>query len=223
MRVLSWNLFHGRAEPPAGRDLFEEFASTIAGWEWDVALLQEVPPWWPVPLAQRARASTRMCLTSRNTLLPLRRALAVRWPDLIKSGGGGSNAILVRDQPIVDHRKQLLTRLPETRYVHGVRLADGIWVANLHASKQEPRERTVRDIQRAHAALATWAGHTRPVLLGGDFNLGAPEQFTPGLVQLAGGGVDYILGRGFERVGAQALERGGLSDHRPIRVELRRR
>src|SRR5947209_8170304 len=26
VRVLTWNLFHGRAVPPAGRELFEEFA-----------------------------------------------------------------------------------------------------------------------------------------------------------------------------------------------------
>ena len=50
MRVLTWNLLHGRAVPPAGRDLFDEFADALAGWEWDVALLQEVPPWWPAEL-----------------------------------------------------------------------------------------------------------------------------------------------------------------------------
>ena len=56
MRVLTWNLFHGRAVPPAGRDLRGEFAAALAGWDWDVALLQEVPPWWP-PRARRAPAT----------------------------------------------------------------------------------------------------------------------------------------------------------------------
>ena len=51
MRVLSWNLYHGRAVPPAGRDLQAEFTAALAGWAWDVALLQECPPWWPAPLA----------------------------------------------------------------------------------------------------------------------------------------------------------------------------
>ncbi len=50
MRVLTWNLMHGRAVPPAGRELFDEFALALAGWEWEVALLQEVPPWWPARL-----------------------------------------------------------------------------------------------------------------------------------------------------------------------------
>ena len=52
IRLLTWNLYHGRAEPSARRPLAAEFAATLAGWEWDVALLQEVPPWWPQPLAR---------------------------------------------------------------------------------------------------------------------------------------------------------------------------
>src|ERR687896_730461 len=56
MRVLTWNLFHGRALPPAGRDLQPQFAAALAGWDWDVALLQEVPPWWPPALARACDA-----------------------------------------------------------------------------------------------------------------------------------------------------------------------
>src|ERR1700749_3857557 len=96
MRVLTWNLLHGRSVPPAGRELFDEFARALAGWEWDVALLQEVPPWWPAGLGERLRADSRSVLTSRNALLAVRRAVAVRWPDVIKSNGGGANALLVR-------------------------------------------------------------------------------------------------------------------------------
>lgn len=221
MRVLCWNLFHGRAVPPAGRDLFDDFGRTIAGWDWDVALLQEVPPWWPVPLAHRSHASARMSLTSRNRLLPLRRALAVRRPDLMKSAGGGSNAILVRHQAILEHRAQVLTSRPERRVVHAVSLVDGTWIANLHASKKEPRERTEADVRSADDALARWSALESRALLGGDFNLAAPETLTPELHRLAGGGVDYVLGRGFERVAARVLDAGPLSDHPPFVVEVR--
>ena len=73
MLVLSWNLFHGRAVPAAGRPLLAEFARALAGWSWDVALLQEVPPWWPPRLGAASRASARMALTSRNVpMLPRR-------------------------------------------------------------------------------------------------------------------------------------------------------
>src|ERR1700704_6445664 len=108
MEVLTWNLFHGRAVPPAGRDLMPEFASALAGWDWDVALLQEVPPWWPAELARACGAQARSALTSRNALGALRRTLARRWPDVLKSGGGGANAILVRGMTIIDHREVTL-------------------------------------------------------------------------------------------------------------------
>ena len=38
----------------AGASCSHEFAAALAGWEWDVALLQEVPPWWPPALARAA-------------------------------------------------------------------------------------------------------------------------------------------------------------------------
>src|SRR6478735_5326605 len=50
MRALSWNVYHGRSPNPAGRSLLGDFADALAGWEWDVALLQEVPPSWPAVL-----------------------------------------------------------------------------------------------------------------------------------------------------------------------------
>src|SRR5215831_12714671 len=109
LRVLTWNLMHGRAQPPARRDLRQEFTAALAGWDWDVALLQEVPPWWPPALAADLGAEHRMVLTSRNGLLSVRRAIATRWPDLIRSNGGGANAILALRDRIVAHRTLRLT------------------------------------------------------------------------------------------------------------------
>src|SRR5918998_886282 len=105
MRLLPWNLYHGRSVPPSGRDLLPEFSAALAGWEWDVALLQEVPPWWPPALGAACEASARTALTSRNLGLPVRRWIARRWPDLIKSNGGGANAILVRAAAIGEHHR----------------------------------------------------------------------------------------------------------------------
>src|SRR5947208_2826130 len=51
LSLLTWNLFHGRAVPPAGRELLREFTAALDSCEWDAALLQEVPPWWPEALA----------------------------------------------------------------------------------------------------------------------------------------------------------------------------
>src|SRR5215470_4607245 len=114
VRVLTWNLFHGRSVPESRRSLRSEFTMAIAGWEWDVALLQEVPPWWPGPLAAACGAEERHVLTSRNFGRAVRRAIATRAPDLIKSNGGGCNAILAR-APILEHRTHRLTWRPERR------------------------------------------------------------------------------------------------------------
>lgn len=218
MRILTWNLFHGRADPPAGRDLLAEFGAAIAGWDWDVALLQEVPPWWPGPLAAAAGASARMALTSRNLLLPARRWVAVRWPDVIKSNGGGCNAILVRGARITEHRRATLRCRPERRVVHGVRLGDGTWVANVHAQVR-PHTETRKDLARAGAEVDRWAG-AAPAILGGDCNVTDPE--VAGFAHLGGRGVDHVLGRGVIAEGRRVVpDRGALSDHAPVLVTVR--
>ena len=218
MLVLSWNLFHGRADPVAGRPLLAEFARAIAGWDWDVALLQEVPPWWPPLLARAGRAQQRTRLTSRIEGLALRRAIASRNPDLLGANGGGANAILVRGE-IVTHRSVRLTWRPERRWAHGVELADGTWMANLHVTT-EPKGRTDADIAVAVAAAGRWAGRA-PLLLGGDFNRTRPA--VPGFAHLGGLHVDHLFARGLAADGAlEVLDAAPLSDHRPIRIALRR-
>src|SRR5205823_3907158 len=94
------------------------------------------PPWWPPALAAACGAQYRCVLTSRNWLLPARRALASRAPDLLKANGGGANAILAR-APVLEHRARRLTWWPERRWVHAARLEAG-WVVNLHASTHRP-------------------------------------------------------------------------------------
>src|SRR3954451_24974663 len=104
IRVLTWNLFHGRSKPETPHSLLPDFAALLASWEWDVALLQEVLPWWPVALGRATGASARMALTSRNVLPALQRHLAEPRPDVFKSWAGGCNAILVRGRAIREHR-----------------------------------------------------------------------------------------------------------------------
>ncbi len=58
--MLTWNLFHGRCVPAAGHPLKREFAAALAGWDWDVALLQEVPSWWPEARCASQREATQL-------------------------------------------------------------------------------------------------------------------------------------------------------------------
>jgi endonuclease/exonuclease/phosphatase family metal-dependent hydrolase len=213
VRILTWNLFHGRAVPPAGCDLRDEFATALAGWEWDVALLQEVPPWWPEPLARACGAQASSVLTSRNALLPLRRALAERRPDLMKSNGGGANAILVRPPLAIEGERRVPLRWwPERRMAHGVRLADGTWIVNLHAQVHSER-RARSDLARA---LAAWTD-AASLILGGDLNVRDPR--VP-LTSLGAHGVDHVLARRWTPAApARPLDRATLSDHAPLLTE----
>jgi endonuclease/exonuclease/phosphatase family metal-dependent hydrolase len=217
MLVLTWNLFHGRSVPDAPREQLAEFAARLAGWEWDVALLQEVPPWWPPELGRASGASARTALTSRNWVLPLSRWAARRRPDVIKSWGGGANAILVRGEVVTDHRLHTLRAWPERRVMHGVRLERGWWVCNLHATAHA-EARAQADVALAARTALGWSAGA-PVVLGGDLNTRHP--LAPGFEAVAGHSVDHILVRSLRAVGpGRTLDRGSLSDHLPLYAEV---
>jgi endonuclease/exonuclease/phosphatase family metal-dependent hydrolase len=197
VRVLSWNLYHGRDFPPdralltwrsrllraternathaqVNRSLLEEFAQVLDGLEWDVALLQEAPPRWFAELGRRTRSNGLRVLTSRNLCPPLQRRLADFNPDLVASSDGGSNQILVRAPgAILEHRRLTLAWRPEQRRMHWARIALGggsrVCVANLHASAGLPEQASAEVVRAAKAALE-WSG-ADPLVFGGDLNL----------------------------------------------------
>ena len=217
MLVLSWNLFHGRSVPDTPRSLLADFAEQLVAWEWDVALLQEVPPWWPAVLGRACRASARTALTSRNWLLPVSRRAAERRPDVIKSWGGGANAILVRGERVLEHRVRTLRSWPERRVVHGVRLERGWWVCNLHAQAHS-EARAQADIALAATTATGWSAGA-PVVLGGDLNTRDPV--APGFEVVARHSVDHVLVRLLRAGGpGGTLQRGQLSDHAPVVADV---
>jgi endonuclease/exonuclease/phosphatase family metal-dependent hydrolase len=220
LSVLTWNLFHGRSVPGSGRDLVDEFTTALTGWEWDLALLQEVPPWWPPAIGSALHCEHRVALTSRNGLAGVRRTAARRLPDLMRAGGGGCNAILSRRDRIIGDRSALLCRRPERRVAHGVALACGLWVTNLHATAGDGAAAT-HDVNEAARVSDEWAReHRMPALLGGDLNLRSPA--VDGLRIAGSSGVDHVLvGAGLQVAGtARVLERGTLSDHAPLLVAV---
>ena len=197
LAALSWNLFHGRDFPPetglrtwrsrllrktergaahaqVNRDLYPQFASILTAADWDVALLQEVPPRWAERLAHDCGAEPHLALTSRNLPVPSLQHLVARLnPDLIASWDGGSNLTLVRTSAsagpaIVERREHVLARKPERRVMAFSRLPIGLCVANLHASA--PHKMSEKELPRAAATALEWAGG-EPLLLGGDFNI----------------------------------------------------
>lgn len=218
LRILTWNLFHGRSVPDQPRALAHEFAATLSGWDWDVALLQECPPWWPEPLGRACGAHAYRALTSRNQFPPLLKTVASRRPDLIKSWAGGCNSILVRGEPATAHARLRLRLRPERRVMHAVRLPGGIWAGNVHA--QAHRVEWARaDLNRSAAALMRWSSG-EPALLGGDLN--TREPVVPGFTSAGGDVLDHVFVRGLDVVEpGHRVRRGTLSDHVPVSVTVR--
>ena len=225
MLLLSWNLFHGRCLPPTHGALAAQFAAKLAEWPWDVALLQEVPPWWPAELAAALAVEQRTALTSRNSLPALRRAVARRDAELLKSNGGGCNAVLSRLN-IVEHDTMRLASWPERRVAQLVRLYDGACVVNLHASTR--RARAEQELARLWQRALRFADGA-PLILGGDLNLREPVAPGADIAHVAAENVDHIFTRGFATAGeAQVLARSvalgarrvELSDHAPLSVDV---
>ncbi|NLT05068.1 MAG: hypothetical protein GXY03_02040 [Solirubrobacterales bacterium] len=197
MRLLTWNLFHGRDCPPnpalrsvrsrvtgcaerdathvqVNRSLRAEFAAALAGWEWDVALAQEASPRWLGPLERATAAAGVRDLTSRNSLGALRGWLADRNPDALGSWEGGSNMVLVRPPArIVATAAHTLAERPERRrlLLARVELAGGrrLTVACVHLSVPST-QRGAAEALRAAELAGDWAGGD-PLVLGGDLNL----------------------------------------------------
>ena len=180
-----------------------------------MALLQEAPPRWLGPLSRSCGASGVTALTSRNTLAPLRAAVAELSPDLIASNEGGSNQVLLRPPwRAAEVSRHVLTRLPERRVLLLVRAARPggaeLWVGCLHASRG-PRD-AARDVARA-AEIATDRAGSRPLLLGGDFNVRPEEdpglygslQGRHGLRPCVTASIDQVIARGADAVDPPAI------------------
>lgn len=233
VRTVTWNLYHGRDFPPnralltwrsrllriterdtthvqVNRPLRSEFASVLDAQDWDVALLQEAPPTWLPALRERCGADGVRALTSRNSLGGLRAAAARLNPDLIASGEGGSNAVLVRAPGVVEATQEVeLARRPERRVLllARLRLASGrpLAVACMHLSVDSTGQGAAEVAHAADRAVA-FAGDT-PLVFGGDLNLRPrrqPEAFAlladrHGLAPPTGPeAIDHLLARGMD-------------------------
>jgi hypothetical protein len=233
LTAIAWNLFHGRDFPPdpqlrswrsrllrldernqthvqVNRDLTAEFATLLAASAWEVALLQECPPRFVVPLAKACGAEAHRALTSRNELGAVRALLARQNPDLMASGEGGCNLTLVRVPGrlggIAERRELAIHEgAPERRSMAFTRTASGLCLANLHATNDQPAL-AGEDVLKAARAATEWAGGA-PLIFGGDLNLRPaedPEVFARlgedfGLVGTTGPkAIDHLLTREVE-------------------------
>ncbi len=229
IRVMCWNLFHGRDAPPdpalftlrskllriterdathvqVNRDLRADFSQLIANAGWDLALLQECPPSWGRRLATACAAEGHRVLTARNLIPPVQGFLHKLNPDLSGSWEGGSNLTLVRGARIAERRELVVQRRPELRKMAFSRLDSGLCVANLHASNDDP-PRATPEVRRAAETAVEWAENA-PLIIAGDFNLQPLDtEIFDELDQRFGlrapttpRAIDHVLARGLEIV-----------------------
>ena len=259
IRALTWNVFHGRDFPPdprlftrrsrlfriternethaqVNRSLRREFAELLAAAEWDVALLQELPPRWTGRLATACGADAHGELTSRNSLAPLRRLAAILNPDLVGSNEGGSNLTLVRPGAagaIAERRALVLCPgpVPERRVMAFTRTERGLCVANLHASTGPPnRARAEDELRLAASRSLEWAAGA-PLIMGGDLNVRPRESEIYAELSdrfglsdpTAPDSLDHLLVHGFEVLEPPApwpAERREVADGDGLRIRL---
>ena len=139
----------------------------------------------------RRGATARSALTSRNSLLPLRRAIAARNPDLITPTAAAPTRSSCAAGAIAEHRERELTRRPERRVMHGVALRDGGWVVE-PARLDAPAASSAAPTCCLAAATALELGRRRRRSCSAATSTRRSPAM-PGLTHVAGHHVDHVF------------------------------
>lgn len=216
MLVRTWNLFHGNTQPPQRRAFLREMVQLVAADEPDVVCLQEVPV-WALRLLEHWSGMQRVSAVARRPRIPFG-----RWPTELHHGlfrsalTGEADAILAAQRfRLSDRRTTVVSGGGLRRIVHGVRLDDGIFVANAHITGDRTQ------LERVSAFV-----EDEPrVIVAGDFNL--PGEGLPGFSAPLPANIDQILVRGLPAGTPEVwpedrrrLGRSLLSDHAPIELHV---
>jgi endonuclease/exonuclease/phosphatase family metal-dependent hydrolase len=254
--VRTWNVFHGNASPPERHGFLEQMIRLAAEDRPDVLCLQELPVW----SLQRLGAWSGMRVFGSIASRPLLRSATVgRVTTAVNQGlfrsalTGQANAILLQPElravgeesivlnPLAFRRRisreLLLSRrmrakwAKERRVCQAVR-AEGLTVANLHATGLPGWKVADAELLRAAVFADSVAEPGDVLVLAGDFNVIRERSTT--LPQLVEWGfskpiswIDQVLVRGARsdpahrwpderrRVGGRLL-----SDHAPVEVTI---
>ena len=217
MRLLArtWNLFHGNAVPPERRAFLREMVELVTADDPDLVCLQEIPV-WAVARLDEWSGMQAVAATARPPR-PLGRWVTELHHGVLRSAfTGEADAILVKHALALGERREaVVSRSGLRRIVHGVRVGDGLLVANFHIGADDEQLRRVVEFV---------AGEER-VVLAGDANL--PSAGAPGFSAPLPGSIDQVLVRGLPATAPVAWpeERrriGGrlLSDHAPVELHV---
>ena len=216
MLVRTWNLFHGNSHPAQRRAFLHQMVQLVTRDAPDVVCLQEVPV-WAVRMLEHWSGMQRVSAIARRPRIPFS-----RWPTELNHGllrsalTGEAGAILVAKRyRVSDERHAVVSTDGLRRIVHGVRLEDGVYVANAHTSRDPEQLMRVNE----------FVVDEPRVIVAGDFNL--PGEGLPGFSRPLPGSIDQILVRGLPCDVAFAwpedrrrLHGVLLSDHAPVELHV---
>ena len=217
MLVRTWNLFHGNTKPPQRRAFLREMVQLVTADEPDVVCLQEIPL-WAMSLLEHWSSMHRVSAVARRPRIPFG-----RWPTELHHGlfrsaftGEGDAILAAKRYRLSDARHEVVSDAGAfRRIVHGVRLDDGIFVANAHTSGDHAQLRRVFEFVEDEPR----------VIVAGDFNL--PGEGLPGFSTPLPGSIDQILVRGLPAQSPQRwpedrrrYRRHLLSDHAPVELTV---
>jgi endonuclease/exonuclease/phosphatase family metal-dependent hydrolase len=216
MLVRTWNLFHGNTHPPQRRAFLREMVRLVTEDDPDVVCLQEIPV-WALRLLEHWSGMQRVSCVARRPRIPLG-----RWPTELHHGlfrsaftGEGAAILASRRYRLSDRRHAVVSGEGLRRIVHGVRLDDGIYVANAHITADHAQLERVFEFVEDEPR----------VVLAGDFNLAG--EGLPGFSTPLPGSIDQILVRGLPARSPQLWsedrrrwQRHLLSDHAPIELHV---
>jgi endonuclease/exonuclease/phosphatase family metal-dependent hydrolase len=223
--VRSWNVFHGRTDPPGRRAYLEQAIELATRDDPDVLCLQELPQW----SLERLEEWTGMGVSSARTRHRLgslgRRPTEIHHGRFRSSLTGQANAVLVaRRHAVADHRTLVLNgrlfaarearRLDlgvrvvlawtnERRVAQALRIttASGspFVLLHLHLTHLRDRRLAEAELRRAVRFGEELAGDD-PLVVAGDLNLTAAS---PAMAELTAAGfspagplIDHVLVRG---------------------------
>jgi endonuclease/exonuclease/phosphatase family metal-dependent hydrolase len=214
--VRTWNLFHGNTHPPQRRAFLREMVELVTEDGPDVVCLQEIPL-WAMPMLERWSGMQHVGAVARRPRIPFG-----RWPTELHHGllrsalTGEGDAILVAARyALSGERHAVVSDAGLRRIVHGVRLDDGVYVANAHITGDHGQLERVFD----------FVVDDPSVIVAGDFNL--PGEGLPGFSPPLPDSIDQVLARGLpaghpvrwpderRRVGGRLL-----SDHAPVELHV---
>jgi endonuclease/exonuclease/phosphatase family metal-dependent hydrolase len=226
--VRSWNIFHGRTDPPGRRAYLEQAIELAIGDDPDVLCLQELPQWSLEKLAEW----TGMRVSSARTRYRLgslgRRPTDIHHGRFRSSLTGQANAVLVaRRHDVADHRSLVLNgRLFAARearrlglgvrvvlaWTHERRVAQALRITtasggsvvllHLHLTHLRDRRLAEAELRRAVHFVEEHVAEGEPLVVAGDLNL---TPASPAMAELTAAGfspagplIDHVLVRGAE-------------------------